>query len=76
MPSFSTMYAIFAVMVVVLPVPAPAKIRGGGWVCLSVRRAGGRLRERRRLTNIYHRKRYAKPQMNADERRWKTIAHG
>jgi len=27
--SFSTMYAIFAVMVVVLPVPAPARIRWG-----------------------------------------------
>jgi hypothetical protein len=28
--SFSTMYAIFAVMVVVLPVPAPARISWGG----------------------------------------------
>ena len=27
--SFSTMYAIFAVMVVVLPVPAPARISWG-----------------------------------------------
>ncbi|MDO8725502.1 MAG: hypothetical protein Q7J35_05500 [Candidatus Methanoperedens sp.] len=34
--SFSTLYAIFAVMVVVLPVPAPARIVGGlgcaGWL--------------------------------------------
>jgi hypothetical protein len=28
--SFSTMYTIFAVMVVVLPVPAPARIRALG----------------------------------------------
>ena len=32
--SFSTMYAIFVVMVVVLPVPAPARISWGAWVCL------------------------------------------
>ena len=32
--SFSTMYAILAVMVVVLPVPAPARISWGAWVCL------------------------------------------
>ena len=32
--SFSTMYAIFAVMVVVLPVPAPASISCGACVCL------------------------------------------
>ena len=31
--SFSTMYAIFAVMVVVLPVPAPARISWGLRVC-------------------------------------------
>jgi len=30
--SFLTMYAIFAVMVVVLPVPAPARISWGAWV--------------------------------------------
>ena len=31
--SFSTMCTIFAVMVVVLPLPAPAKISWGAWVC-------------------------------------------
>ncbi|MCX9083058.1 MAG: hypothetical protein OIN83_12770 [Candidatus Methanoperedens sp.] len=34
MPSFSTIYAIFAVIVVVLPVPAPARIIFGAWVVL------------------------------------------
>ena len=32
--SFSTMYAIFAVIVMVFPVPAPAKYQVRGWVCL------------------------------------------
>ncbi len=33
MLSFSTLYAILAVMVVVLPVPAPARMSCGPWVC-------------------------------------------
>ncbi len=34
--SFSTMYVIFAVMVVILPVPALARISWGAWVCWIV----------------------------------------
>jgi|GEM_PF-6925206 len=52
--SFSTMYAILAVMVVVLPMPAPARI-GGGLVCVLWLQTGGVLENRGgSLTNMHH----------------------
>ncbi|MDO8725380.1 MAG: hypothetical protein Q7J35_04870 [Candidatus Methanoperedens sp.] len=39
--SFSTMYAIFAVMVVFLPVPAPARIRWGVGCGFRIGAGGG-----------------------------------
>src|SRR5659263_775957 len=49
--SFSTMYAIFAVMVVVLPVPAPARMSWGAWVCLMASSWRG-FRDERREFNV------------------------
>jgi hypothetical protein len=50
--SFSTMYAIFAVMVVVLPMPAPARISWGACVCWMAESWRG-FRIERRVSNIF-----------------------
>lgn len=50
MPSFSTMYAIFAVMVVVLPVPA--RISWGPEMCLMASSWWGLRVERREFKEI------------------------
>ena len=60
--SFSTMYVIFAVMVVVLP--APARISWGEGCGFRIEAGGVLGRGRGELTNMHHRKRYAKPQMS------------
>jgi hypothetical protein len=45
------MYAILAVMVVVLPVPAPARISWGDWVCFMASSWRG-FRDERREFNV------------------------